>query len=241
MAKTKPQTRTHTPKPIPAMLEGAFSTVIENRVAELNNQLAREGRLTNDPLAVSLRNLRIALKEQGFSFERIPVGAAPVAAAPAAPAPAKARQAPAKTKTTPPAAGPTKKVRTIKEEQIEALQVPGSVSETAPYGTDADGRPLAPYGVKQDGTPMKRRGRRKETPAAAPAKAAPSKPAAQAVASEETEEEETEEASEDEDEVAAAVAALTSDEEETEEASEENGSEDLSSEDLDGLLDSLDI
>lgn len=236
MAKTK--ARAHTPKPIPAMLEGSFGSVVENRIAEMNNQLAREGRLTNDPLAVALRNMRLSLRDAGFTFDRVPPGATVTPAAPVAPkaaapkAPAKTAAAP-KATATPKAAAPaaTKKARKIKEEQLAELQVAGTVSEAAPYGTDAEGRPLAPYGVKQDGVPMKRRGRVKETPVAPTPKAK----AAPVAAAPESSEDEGDE-SEDDTEVAEATAALTSEEDETESADD---TEEATSDDLDDLLDGL--
>jgi hypothetical protein len=235
MPKTKAQARTHTPKPIPAMLEGSFGSAIENRIAEMNNQLAREGRLTNDPLAVSLRNIRVALREQGFTFDRVAPGTvatptptpAPKAAAPAAKtAPAKAPAAKTTKAPTKEAAAPatTKvKVRKIKPEQIEELQLAGSVSETAPYGTDAEGRLLAPYGVKNDGTPMKRRGRVAAPKAETAETAAP-------VASTPAVEETAEDA-----EVAAAEAALSEDDSE---ADVGEGTS-VGDEDLDDLLKDL--
>jgi len=232
---TKTQTRTHAPKPIPALLEGSFGTSIENRIAEINNQLAREGRLTNDPLAVALRSLRGSLKEHGFSFERVTPGAvttvtpvataAPKAAKANAPKAAAAPKANAP-KAAPAAAAPTThtKARAIKPEQIEEMQVAGSVSETAPYGLDDKGRALAPYGIKNDGvTPMKRRGRVAAAPAAAPepkAAKAPKATAAPVAVEEETEEEpET---------VEAAASAVAEAEEETE-----------TEDDLDDLLSGL--
>lgn len=222
MAQNK--TRAHLPKPIPAMLEGSFGTTIENRIAELNNQLAREGRLTNDPLAVSLRNVRIALKEQGFTFERVLTGAAPTTPAPVQTA------APVKrtttTKTTAPAVTTGPRAREIDEKQIDTLQVAGTVSEEAPYGRDASGRALAPYGVKKDGIPMKRRGR----VAAAPVVAAAPKPTTAAATAAVDEED-----AELESEVDAAQAALEASTEDDldEEAPEEGGA---SEEDLDDLL-----
>lgn len=193
MAKNKSQqTRTHTPKPIPALLEGSFSTAVENRIAEMNNHLAREGRLTNDPLAVMLRALRTDLKATGaFSFERVlPGTTTPIPTTVEANAP---RKNAAPKKNAPPKKANTVQVssdsvRVISPEEIESLQVEGSVDEEngAPYGKDAEGRALAPYGVKKDGSPMKRRGRvaaedSEESEAqAAPTQAAPTQ-AAQAV------------------------------------------------------------
>ena len=192
------KTRTHTPQPIAPMLEDSFSTAVENRVAELNNLLAREGRTTSDPMALALRGIRVALRDFGVTFERrvvtpVTVAVAPKAAAPAPKAaPAKAATPKATTKAAPTPAAPTakaRKARTIKEDQIATLQVAGSISEAAPYGTDSDGRPLAPYGVKNDGTPMKRRGRTaaapkvEEAPAArasAPVAEAPAEAASEA-------------------------------------------------------------
>jgi len=207
MAKNKTQartqTRTHTPKPIPALLEGSFSTAVENRIAEINNHLAREGRLTNDPLAVMLRALRTDLKATGFTFERVlpgvetPVVTSTANAAPkknAAPKVQKAQAAPVSTGS----------VRVITPEEIDSLQVAGSVDEEngAPYGKDAEGRALAPYGVKKDGSPMKRRGRvaaeestestpaptQKAAPAPTPVQAVEAAPEAVETASTETEE-----------------------------------------------------
>jgi len=166
MAKNKSQqTRTHTPKPIPALLEGSFSTAVENRIAEMNNHLAREGRLTNDPLAVMLRALRTDLKATGaFSFERVlPGTTTPIPTTVEANAP---RKNAAPKKNAPPKKANTVQVssdsvRVISPDEIESLQVEGSVDEEngAPNGKDAEGRALAPYGVKKDGSPMKRRGR----------------------------------------------------------------------------------
>jgi hypothetical protein len=181
-------TRTHTAQPLAPMLENSFSTALENRFAELNNQLAREGRLTNDPMVLALRGIRRSLAEDhGVTFERVPVKGAVVAPAPVAAPKATAAKAtktaaaPKASKVTTTAAAPTtgkaRKALKIKEEQIASLQVAGSVSEASPYGCDADGRPLAPYGIKNDGTPMRRRGR----VAAAPTESAASEtPAASA-------------------------------------------------------------
>lgn len=179
MAKNKTQartqTRTHTPKPIPALLEGSFSTAVENRIAEINNHLAREGRLTNDPLAIMIRALRTDLKATGFTFERVLPGfeTPAVSTVNAAPNNAPKKNAAPKaqntqTQTTTTTTSTTKvssvssdSVRVITPEEIDSLQVAGSVDEEngAPYGKDAEGQSLAPYGVKKDGSPMKRRGR----------------------------------------------------------------------------------
>lgn len=175
------KTRTHTPQPLSPMLENAFASALENRFAEVNNHLAREGRLTNDPIVLALRGVRRALTEDhGITFERVSVK--PVAVAPAAtPKVTKGAKGAAKAtpvaKTTkvaataPATTGRQPKPRTIKEAQISELQVAGSIDEAvAPYGRDEAGRALAPYGIKNDGiTPMKRRGRTASAPAASAA------------------------------------------------------------------------
>lgn len=218
MAKNKTQartqTRTHTPKPIPALLEGSFSTAVENRVAEINNHLAREGRLTNDPLAILFRALRTDLKAAGYSFDRVPLGTETVVSAAPANAPksnAPKKNAAPKAQKTQAAPVSTGSVRVITPEEIDTLQVAGSVDEEngAPYGKDSEGRALAPYGVKKDGSPMKRRGRvaAEESTESAPAptqKAAPTpSPAATPVQAVEAAPEAVEAASTETEEVSA--------------------------------------
>lgn len=202
MGKTKSHRTSH---PLAPMLAGSFATELENRFAELNNLLALQGVLTSDPLAIALSGIRRGAREIGVTFERVVPTATPVVTAPVAakaqvtktaatPASKPAATAkPAKggkaaTTEAAPAAKP-RKARAIKEDQIAALQVAGSVSEAAPYGTDSDGRPLAPYGVKNDGVPMKRRGRTASAkPAAAPAARSTVSEAPAVAAPEETEE-----------------------------------------------------
>ena len=156
---------------IPAMLEGSFATAIENRFAQMNNQLAREGRLTNDPMALLLTSLRDDLKAEGLTFERVvpavqvvtqtthqtvtTTQGAPQTTPSIAPKAMAAPKAPKETS----AVAPQERARECKPEQLMTLQVPGSVNDNAIYGTDSKGRRLAPYGVKLDGSPMKRRGR----------------------------------------------------------------------------------
>ena len=225
MAKNKSQqTRTHTPKPIPALLEGSFATAVENRIAELNNHLAREGRLTNDPLAVLVRALRTDLKAAGFSFDRV-IHASTTPAIPqkanAAPKNAPKKNAAPKAQKPQTAAVSSDSVHVISPEEIEFLQVEGSVDEEngAPYGKDADGRLLAPYGVKKDGSPMKRRGRvaaEETTQEAAPtpkapapaAQTAPTSPVQAVEASAETVESTDEDPTKDFDELEAVLADL---------------------------------
>lgn len=164
------------------MLPGSFATELENRVAEMNNLLALRGVHSNDALAVCLQGIRRGAREMGATFEPTtqPFTAAETAAMPKTKnqpknQPAATTAAPASKPAPTAAAG--KKARVITEDQITKLQVAGTVSEVAPYGCDAEGRPLAPYGIKNDGVPMKRRGRVKES-APAPVAAAPaSKPA----------------------------------------------------------------
>jgi len=172
MGKTKSHRTSH---PLAPMLAGSFATELENRFAELNNLLALQGVLTSDPLAIALSGIRRGAREIGVTFERVVPTAAPVVTAPVAkPATTKAATAPVskpakggKAASTEAAPAPkARKARVIKEDQIATLQVAGSVSEAAPYGTDADGRPLAPYGIKNDGVPMKRRGRTASAPVA---------------------------------------------------------------------------
>jgi hypothetical protein len=184
------KTRTHTPQPLAPMLEESFSTAVENRVAELNNLLAREGRTTSDPMALALRGIRVALRDFGVTFERRVIAPVTAAVAPKTAAPTTTKVA-----ATPAApTGKARKARTIKEDQIVTLQMAGTISEAAPYGCDDTGRPLAPYGVKNDGVPMKRRGRTAAPSAPAPAARA-SAPVAEATA-EATSEEVSEESAE---------------------------------------------
>lgn len=167
-----PTSTTQTATLLPAMLEGAYATSLENRIAQMNNQLAREGRTSNDPLVRIMLALRHDLKVEGCTFERQIPGMTATVAAPApvmttapvmitAPTPKVrtssqgAPKATTKTATT----VTVQNIREIKPEQLEALQVPGSENEVAIYGTDKNGRVLAPFGVKNDGTPMRRRGR----------------------------------------------------------------------------------
>jgi hypothetical protein len=171
----KTQTTRNQPRPLNPMWETGYGTELEARFAKLHNLIGLEGRLSNDPLVVALREVKSELKTNfGVSFE-IAVGGE--TAAPAKTAPVKTAAAPAaapRTSTKPAAAAPAStgrklKARKIREDQIEALAVRGSVSDEAPYGRDAEGHPLAPYGVKKDGVPMLRRGRKAEAAAPAPA------------------------------------------------------------------------
>lgn len=202
MTKSKTKTRKpRQPRPIPAMLEGAFSTRLENIIAEMNNTLARENRLTNDPAFVMLVTVRKELVKEGIAtFER----SSGVEAAPA-PKPKSRKGKGNKTTTTPPPAADTPAVREIEESELEALAVDGTVSDEAPYGRDSKGVALAPYGVKLNGAPKKRRGRPVEAP-----ETTEDTPEAEASGTEDTEEdteddtEETEETDEedlDEDEL----------------------------------------
>lgn len=179
---TKNKTRQNTPKPLPALLVGGFATSVENRLAEINNYLAIEGRLTDDPLAVLLRGLRRDLKESGFTFERVAQGQ-PVAQTPRSQGTrsqgarqGSRSQGQGARKAASKAAAPEVTVtsREITEDEIASLQLAGSISDVAPYGTDSEGLALAPYGIKKNGAPMLRRGRRAEgtketTPQEAPA------------------------------------------------------------------------
>jgi hypothetical protein len=174
----KTQTTRNQPRPLNPMWETGYSTELEARFAKLHNLVGLEGRLTNDPLVVAMREVRAELKNSfGVTFE-IAVGgetAAPAKTAPVktAAAPAAAPRTATKAATAAPAStGRKLKARKIREDQIEALQVRNSVSEEAPYGRDAEGHPLAPYGVKKDGTPMLRRGRKAADAPAPTAKAA---------------------------------------------------------------------
>lgn len=152
---------------LPAMLEGAYATSLENRIAQMNNHLAREGRMSNDPLVQIMIGMRHDLKAEGLTFERqvpqfAPVVAPQVHAAPVETAAPKAPRA--STQGAPKAAATTAPkaafmVREIKSDQLATIQVPGSETDVAPYGTDKQGRVLAPYGVKTDGSPARRRGR----------------------------------------------------------------------------------
>jgi len=226
------------------MLPEAFATAIENRIAEFNNTLAREGRLTDDPAYVMLRSIRRELVNLGVAtFVRTAGGASETPTAEAAPKKEKAakkRRTRRAAKAAP--AAPSAPVHVIegddKESQVAALQVAGSVSDNAPYGLDSDGAALAPYGVKKNGVPMKRRGapakhKAEETtetadlmPAPTGVTAEPIEAAAEeASEDEETEEEETEEEETEEEET------------EEEEASEEEETEEEDV--LDDLLDSL--
>jgi len=162
MAKTT-QTRKRSPKPIPAMLEGAFATELENRIAVFNNTLAREGRLTSDPGYEMLSSIKKELVSLGVvTFSRTAVAAPSASAEEEAPAPKRRRR-----KATKEEPATVVAAREIDASEIEALQVEGSVTDSAPYGADAEGHPLAPYGVKKNGQPMRRRGR------AAPVQTAP--------------------------------------------------------------------
>jgi len=229
--------KTRTPKPIPAMLPEAFATAIENRIAEFNNTLAREGRLTDDPAYVMLRSIRRELVNLGVAtFVRTASGASATPTAEAAPKAktAKKRRTRRAAKAAP--AAPSVPVHVIegddKEAQVAALQVAGSVSDNAPYGLDASGAALAPYGVKKNGVPMKRRGapakhKAEETTETADLMPAPTGVTAEPIeaAAEEASEEETEEETEE-----------TEDEEA---APEEEGAEEEEEDVLDDLLDSL--
>lgn len=176
MRGQKTQTRNQ-PRPLNPMWETGYSSELEARFAKLHNLIGLEGRLSNDPVAVALREVKSELKSNyGVTFE-IGVATEPAAAlvkATQAKAAAPAAR-PAKPAASAPAAtsGRKLKARKIREDQIEALQVRGTVSDDAPYGCDDQGHPLAPYGVKKDGTPMLRRGRKASDGAPAPtAKAA---------------------------------------------------------------------
>lgn len=190
MAKTKNHRTSH---PLGSMLVGSFATELENRFAEMNNLLALQGVTTSDPLAIALAGIRRGAKEF-VTFDRIVPGVTPSAAP--APKAAATKAAPAKataSAASTAAATKVRKAREISEDKLASLQVAGSISEAAPYGTDAEGRPLAPYGVKNDGVPKLRRGRKAaETVEAAPApkaKAAKAAPAAAPEAVETTSEE----------------------------------------------------
>lgn len=197
MAKTKNHRTSH---PLGSMLVGSFATELENRFAEMNNLLALQGVTTSDPLAIALAGIRRGAKEF-VTFDRIVPGATttaaatPKAATPKA-APAKATAPAASPAASPAAATKVRKAREISEDKLASLQVAGSISEAAPYGTDAEGRPLAPYGVKNDGVPKLRRGRKaaETVEAAAPApKAKATAKAAPAAAAETVEEATSEE------------------------------------------------
>ena len=189
------QTRTRTPRPIPAMLPGAFGTKLENQFAEINNELALQGHTTADPIYQMLQKVqRILVSEGVCTFERA-VGGVPAAETEtqAAPAPTKRRKRTSrKTKApTPPPAATGVDLglsRVIEESEIAALQVEGSVDDDAPYGRDSEGLALAPYGVKLSGLPMKRRGRK----AAAPVETASTEAEASANDSEEVDDEDDE-------------------------------------------------
>jgi len=184
------------------MLEGGFSTRLENFVADMNNQLAREGKLTTDPAYVMLKTIRrelirsnVATFERGTAPTEAPVATATATAAPAATAPKKRR-----TRNKPPAATPSAApVRVIEEEELEALAVGGTVSDAAPYGCDAEGVALAPYGVKLNGVPKKRRGRVAVAPTEEPTVEEPAAETPEADLSGAEEEDDAEE-EEDEDE-----------------------------------------
>lgn len=165
MQKKNVTSTVQTAQYLTAMLEGAYATSLENRIAQMNNQLAREGRMSNDPLVQIMLGLRHDLKAEGCTFERqVPQFApvAPVASVQAAPVEAPKAPRPA-TQAAPKAATATPKVtftvREIKAEQLASVQVPGSETDIAIYGTDKQGRVLAPYGLKNDGSPARRRGR----------------------------------------------------------------------------------
>lgn len=140
--------------PLAPMLVGSFASELENRFAEMNNLLALQGITTSDPLAVALSGIRRGARELGLTFERVTPGTAVVA-------PTKMVTTAAKAAAPKPAVVATVTAREITESQIAQLQVPGSVSEMAPYGTDVSGAPLAPYGIKNNGVPKLRRGLRK--------------------------------------------------------------------------------
>lgn len=234
------QTRTRTPNLIPAMLEGGFSSKLENLIAAKNNELARQGLMTDAPEFVFLQQIRKELVQEGIaSFNR--VGVTPTETP--APAPRKRRQTKAKAKATTPQTEPTVQVREVdKNSDWEALVVEGSVSDDAPYGQDENGLALAPYGVKKNGVPKLRRGR-KPAPATAEetAEAADTTETeteeAQASDTEETEEV-TEETDEETPEIELDLAGVLGGEDADEEDTDEE--EDLTEEDLDDLLNDLD-
>lgn len=187
MAKTKTR-KTRQPRPIPAMLEGAFSTRLENIIAEMNNTLARENRLTNDPAFVMLMTVRKELVKEGIAtFQRSGVETAP------APAPKSSKVKGTNGKSDTPPAAPSA-VREIEESELEALAVDDTVSDEAPYGRDSKGIALAPYGVKLSGVPKKRRGRKavEEAPGSETTETTDDTPEAEASGADSETEEETE-------------------------------------------------
>ena len=245
--------KSRTPKPINAMLEGGFGTALENRIAAFNNTLALEGRLTNDPAYVMLRDIKRELVTLGVAtFSRV-AQAVQEATTTESPAP-KSRRKGAEAAAAP-VAGPVRVIEGTPEEkdtQVAQLQVADSISEATPYGRDSEGAALAPYGVKKSGIPMKRRGKR-----AAPASTTPvTQEASSAEDTTEVEEEEeatvAEASSDTEEEEEATVAEASSDTEEEdtdedvtsvveEEEEEEEEEDDVTEENIDDLLENFDI
>tara|TARA_R100000656_G_scaffold104176_3_gene76336 strand:+ start:8621 stop:9394 length:774 start_codon:yes stop_codon:yes gene_type:complete len=185
MAKSTTKSSASTVTYMQPMLENGFGSELENAVAALNNMLCREGRTAQDPASMLLGTIKSELGKMGVSFDIVPRPLGLADATPKVtvrtetpPATPKKRRKQKKTKQSkakattsdgtvdqrtihPMQRKAAEGVRKIDHEELERLQVAGTVDENAdaPYGCDSDGNKLAPYGVKTNGMPAKRRGK----------------------------------------------------------------------------------